>query len=54
MRGGRSGYYPKEGEHVSIGDLTLGAAAFVHAATDICMQPRAAVRASQPSGTVTR
>ena len=54
MRGGGSGYYPKEGEHVSIGDLTLGAAVFVHAANDICMQPRAAVRANQPSGTVTR
>jgi len=54
MRGGGSGYYPKEGEHVSIGDLTSGAAVFVHAANDICMQPRAAVRANQPSGTVTR
>ena len=26
---------------------------FVHAAADICMQPRSAVRANQPTGTVT-
>ena len=53
MRGGGSGYYPKEGEHVSVVDLTLGAKVFVQAAADVCMQPRGAVRANQPSGTVT-
>jgi acetylornithine deacetylase/succinyl-diaminopimelate desuccinylase-like protein len=53
MRGGGSGYYPKEGEHASAVDLTLGTKVFVHAAADICMQPREAVRANQPTGTVT-
>ena len=53
MRGGGSGYYPKEGEHASAVDLTLGTKVFVHAAADICMQPRSAVRANQPTGTVT-
>jgi acetylornithine deacetylase/succinyl-diaminopimelate desuccinylase-like protein len=53
MRGGGSGYYPKEGEHVSAVDLTHGARVFVRAAADICMQPRGAVRANQPLGTVT-
>jgi acetylornithine deacetylase/succinyl-diaminopimelate desuccinylase-like protein len=53
MRGGGSGYYPKEGEHASVVDLTLGAKVFVHAAADACMQPRGIVRANQPSGTVT-
>jgi len=53
MRGGGSGYYPKEGEHASAVDLTLGTQVFVHAAADICMQPRKAVRNNQPLGTVT-
>jgi acetylornithine deacetylase len=53
MRGGGSGYYPKEGEHASAVDLTLGAKVFVNAAADVCMQPRGAVRPNQPSGTLT-
>lgn len=52
-RGGGSGYYPKEGEHVHVGDLTKGAEVFVRAAGEICMKDRAAVRA-RPSGTVVR
>jgi hypothetical protein len=52
MRGGGSGYYPKEGEHISVIDVTKGAKVFVRAASNICMQNRAAVRANQPSGTV--
>ena len=54
MRGGGSGYYPKEGEHINIGDLTSGAAVFVQAANDICMQERGTVRTGQTSGTVIR
>jgi acetylornithine deacetylase len=54
MRGGGSGYYPKEGEHVHIGDLTAGSAVFIRAATDICNQERGAVRAAEPGGTVIR
>jgi acetylornithine deacetylase len=54
MRGGGSGYYPKEGEHVHIGDLTAGAAVFVHAANDICNQERGAVRAAEAAGTLVR
>lgn len=54
VRTGGSGYYPKEGEHVHVGDLTKGAEVFVHAATDVCMQDRLAVRANSPSGTVTK
>jgi acetylornithine deacetylase len=53
MRGGGSGYYPKEGEHVNAVDVTKGAQVFVHAAVNICQKDRAAVRANQPSGTVT-
>lgn len=52
MRGGGSGYYPKEGEHVSLVDVTRGAEVFVRAAADMCMQDRAAVRSNRPSGTV--
>jgi acetylornithine deacetylase len=52
VRDGGSGYYPKEGEHVHIGDLTRGTEVFVHAACDICTQDRLAVRANRPSGTV--
>ena len=54
MRGGGSGYYPKEGEHVHVGDLTSGAQVFVQAANDICVQERGTVLAKQPSGTITR
>jgi acetylornithine deacetylase/succinyl-diaminopimelate desuccinylase-like protein len=53
MRGGGSGYYPKEGEHVHVGDITQGAEVFVHAACDICTQDRMAVRSNRPGGTVT-
>jgi acetylornithine deacetylase len=52
MRGGGSGYYPKEGEHVHVGDLTRGAAVFVNAAAAICSQSRNDIRGNQPSGTV--
>lgn len=52
MRGGGSGYYPKEGEHVHAGDLTSGTAVFVRAASDMCNQPRNAIRNNQPSGTI--
>jgi len=54
MRGGGSGYYPKEGEHAHLGDLQTGAAVFVHAANDVCSQERGAVRSSSPGGTVIR
>ncbi len=54
MRGGGSGYYPKEGEHVHVGDLTKGAQVFVRAACDVCMQDRAAVRAAHPAGSIVR
>jgi acetylornithine deacetylase/succinyl-diaminopimelate desuccinylase-like protein len=53
IRGGGSGYYPKEGEHVHVGDLTKGAQVFVKAAFDICSKSRVSVRSNQPSGTVT-
>jgi acetylornithine deacetylase len=52
VRTGGSGYYPKEGEHVHVGDVTRGAEVFVHAACDICTQDRLTVRANRPSGTV--
>jgi acetylornithine deacetylase/succinyl-diaminopimelate desuccinylase-like protein len=52
MRGGGSGYYPKEGEHVSVIDLTRGAEVFIRAAHDICTKSRSEVRNNQPSGTV--
>lgn len=54
MRGGGSGYYPKEGEHVHIGDLTSGAQVFVQVAQDICNQERGAVLTKQASGTIIR
>lgn len=53
-RGGGSGYYPKEGEHVHVGDLTKGAQVFVRAACHICMQDRVSVRAAHPAGTIVR
>ncbi|HEY7386733.1 MAG TPA: M20/M25/M40 family metallo-hydrolase [Beijerinckiaceae bacterium] len=52
MRGGGSGYYPKEGEHVSVVDLTRGAEVFIRAAHDVCTKSRSEVRNNQPSGTV--
>lgn len=54
MRGGGSGYYPKEGEHVHIGDLTSGAQVFVQVAQDICNQERGPVLTKQASGTIIR
>lgn len=52
MRGGGSGYYPKEGEHISVVDVTKGAEVFVRAAVDVCAQSRASVHGNRPSGTV--
>lgn len=53
MRGGGSGYYPKEGEHVNVVDLLKGTEVFVRAAADVCSKDRVAVRMKQTSGTVT-
>lgn len=53
-RGGGSGYYPKEGEHVSIADLTKGTHVFINAAHDICMKDRMEVRAPNAAGTIVR
>ena len=53
-RKGGTGYYPKEGEHVHIGDLTKGTRVFIEAATDICMKDRMAVRAPGALGTIVR
>jgi len=54
MRGGGSGYYPKEGEHISIDDLLSGARVFVQVANDMCNQERGVVRTKEASGTVIR
>ena len=53
-RGGGTGYYPKEGEHVHVEDLTKGTEVFVHAALDVCMKDRKSVRAPNAVGTVVR
>ena len=53
-RGGGNGYYPKEGEHVHIGDLTKGTEVFVRAALDVCSKERKTVRASKAMGTIVR
>jgi acetylornithine deacetylase/succinyl-diaminopimelate desuccinylase-like protein len=53
IRGGGSGYYPKEGEHVHVSDLVKGAEVFVRTAADVCAKDRSAIRMNQPSGTVT-
>lgn len=53
-RTGGAGYYPKEGEHVHIGDLTKGARVFVNVAHDICMKERGTVRAPNAMGTIVR
>jgi acetylornithine deacetylase len=53
-RGGGTGYYPKEGEHVHIGDLTKGARVFVQTAHDICSKERKSVRAPNAMGTIVR
>jgi acetylornithine deacetylase len=53
-RGGGAGYYPKEGEHVHVGDLTKGVHVFVTAAHDVCMKERKSVRAPNAMGTIVR
>jgi acetylornithine deacetylase len=53
-RGGGTGYYPKEGEHVHIGDLTKGAQVFIRTAHDICTKQRKDVRAPNAMGTIVR
>ena len=53
-RGGGSGYYPKEGEHASIEDMTKGTHVYIHAAHDICMKDRMEVRAPDVAGTIVR
>ena len=53
-RGGGSGYYPKEGEHASVQDLTKGTSVFVHAAHDICMKDRLEIRKPDVAGTIVR
>ena len=53
-RGGGTGYYPKEGEHASIKDLTKGTHVFIHAAHDICMKNRLEVRKPDVAGTIVR
>ena len=52
--GGGTGYYPKEGEHASVHDLTKGAHVFVNAAHDICMKDRLEIRKPDVSGTIVR
>ena len=54
MRGGGSGYYPKEGEHVHVDDLLKGSRVFVKAACDALMLDRATVRAPKATGTIVR
>ena len=54
MSGGGSGYYPKEGEHVSVNDLTKGVEVFIRNAHNICMQDRNAVRQPNATGTIVR
>jgi acetylornithine deacetylase len=53
-RTGGAGYYPKEGEHVHVGDLTRGTHVFINAAHDICMKERGSVRAPNAMGTIVR
>jgi len=54
IRGGGSGYYPKEGEHVNLIDLTKGVEVFIRSADDICNRDRASVRLPNAAGTVVR
>ena len=54
MRGGGSGYYPKEGEHVHVDDLVKGAQVFVRAAVDSLDLDRGAVRMDKALGTIVR
>ncbi|MBI4608412.1 MAG: M20/M25/M40 family metallo-hydrolase [Candidatus Rokubacteria bacterium] len=51
-RSGGSGYYPREGEQVSVTDLVKGTQVFVLTALDLAMRSRAGLRAGRPSGTV--
>ena len=53
-RGGGTGYYPKEGEHASVQDLTKGTQVFVHAAHDICRKGRLEIRKPDVAGTIVR
>lgn len=53
-RGGGTGYYPKEGEHVHIGDLTKGTEVFIRATLDVCTKERKSVRAPNALGTIVR
>lgn len=53
-RGGGTGYYPKEGEHASVQDLTKGTQVFVNAAHDICMKDRLEIRKPDVAGTIVR
>lgn len=54
MRGGGSGYYPKEGEHVNVIDLLKGTEVFVRLADDICNRERSSIILPNASGTVVR
>lgn len=54
IRGGGSGYYPKEGEHVNVTDLAKGVEVFIRSAEDICNRDRASVRLPNAAGTVVR
>jgi acetylornithine deacetylase len=53
-RQGGTGYYPKEGEHVSVVDLTKGTQVFIQTADDVCMKERKSVRAPNAQGTIVR
>jgi acetylornithine deacetylase len=52
--GGGTGYYPKEGEHVHVGDLTKGARVFINVAHDICLKDRRSVQTPNAMGTIVR
>ncbi len=54
IRSGGSGYYPKEGEHVNLVDLTKGVEVFIRAADDICNRDRTSVQLPNALGTVVR
>jgi acetylornithine deacetylase len=54
VRSGGTGFYPKEGEQVHIGDLTKGTEVFIRAALEVGMQERMSVRAPNALGTIVR
>jgi acetylornithine deacetylase len=54
IRGGGTGYYPKEGEQVHVGDLTKGTRVFINVALDVCLKERGSVHAPNAMGTVVR